>query len=87
MWEYSPYSASGRKWEKVTAMNVEMEHRAHKLEELFPPPRYHVELIANETAILVHNEETGASAGVSEHDFELDPEGDAELEYLRTALH
>jgi hypothetical protein len=73
--------------EKVTAMNVEMEHRAERLAELFPPPKYHVELIANETAILVVNEETGVRVGVSEHDFELEPEGEAELEYLRSALH
>jgi hypothetical protein len=67
-------------------MNVDMEHRAERLKKLFPEPKYEVELKENETVIWVVNSLTGAHVGVGEHDFELEPEGDAELSYLHRAL-
>ena len=68
------------------AMNVDMEHRAERLHELFPEPKYRVELKENETVIWVVNSSTGAIVGVGEHDFEIEPEGDEELSYLHRAL-
>lgn len=63
-----------------------MEHRAERLADLFPEPAYRVELIANETMIWIHNERTGAIVEIGQLDFELEPEGDAELEYIRRTL-
>ena len=71
---------------QVIAMNVEMEHRAERLGQLFPPPQYRVELIAHETMMWVVGEETGAVATVGEHDFEFDPEGEEEIDYIRRTL-
>jgi hypothetical protein len=79
-------SASTHVWGKVMAMNVDMERRTERLHELFPEPKYRVELKENETVIWVVNSATGAIVGVGEHDFELDPEGAGELSYLRRAL-
>ncbi len=63
-----------------------MEHRAERLAVLFPEPTYRVELIANETMIWVHNQRSGAIAEIGETDFELEPEGEEELDYLRRTL-
>lgn len=71
---------------KVTTVNLDMEHRAERLAGLFPEPDYRVELIANESMIWIRNERSGAVAELGEYDFALEPEGGAELEYLRKTL-
>lgn len=67
-------------------MSVEMRGRAKELERLFAPPRYRVELVANEREIMVVDEESHAAVEIGEFDFALDPEGRAEVEYIRDAL-
>ena len=67
-------------------MNVEMEERAERLRERFPPPTYRVELRANETQIWVVNESNHAIAEIGEWDFAMDPEGPDEMSYIREAL-
>jgi hypothetical protein len=80
-----PMSASSRR-EKVTTVNADMERRADRLASLFPAPLYRVELIANETMIWIHNERSGVIAEIGESDFQLEPEGEAELDYIRKTL-
>lgn len=63
-------------------MNEDMERRAERLRAEFPPPRFRVDLVANESEIWVVNQDTHAVAELGEHDFELDPEGTRELEYV-----
>ncbi len=67
-------------------MSVEMQERMERLKEHFPPPMYDVVLVANEREIWVVNTRNHAVAEIGRDDFMLDPEGPAELEYVREAL-
>lgn len=70
----------------MSLVNEEMEVRADRIRTEFPPPAYSVELHDNERSIWVKDNRTQHTAVVGEHDFEMDPEGPAEIEYIRTAL-
>ncbi len=71
---------------RVVRMNLFMEERAERLRQEFPPPKYRVELYANETEIRVVNEMTHAAVELGEHDFELAPEGAEEIGHIRRSI-